>query len=66
MDFPLPDPRFFAFHAASAKLVHATGLGNYLDDIMDDLEMSSVLSEDGSTPDLLTRALNMSAVSNRH
>jgi hypothetical protein len=44
--YPLPDPRYLALHATVAKVVHSTGIGNHLDDILEkDLEIRELSDE---------------------
>lgn len=58
---PVPDPRYFALHAACAQVVHASGLGEYIDRIIRDVEKMNVLPEDGSS-DALVFALHRVSV----
>ena len=44
--FPLPDPRYLAFHAAIAKIVRMAGMAKHLDDILEKYEDIRVLSDD--------------------
>jgi hypothetical protein len=55
---PLPNPTYLALHAACAKVAHLSGAGEYIEKTMRDLEEISVLSEDGSSAELLKRALS--------
>ncbi|KDQ11302.1 hypothetical protein BOTBODRAFT_89697, partial [Botryobasidium botryosum FD-172 SS1] len=55
-DIPFPNPRYLALHAACAKVTRASGVAKSVDEILGDLEDSSVLSEDGSST-LLKSAL---------
>lgn len=56
--YPLPSPQLLALHAASAKVSHLSGAGEYLDHIWQDPEMEniSVLAHNGAS-DVLHRAL---------
>ena len=44
--YPLPDPRYLAFHAAVAKIVHMAGMAEHLENILRDRENIRVLSDD--------------------
>lgn len=46
--YPLPDPRYLAFHAAVAKVVHMAGMAEHLDDILRKYENIRVLSDESS------------------
>jgi hypothetical protein len=50
-NFPLPNPSFLAVHAAVGNILHATGRGEEIDQLLKDLEGagSSGLARDGST-----------------
>lgn len=43
---PLPNPRYLAFHAAVAKVVHMAGMAEHLDDILRKYENIRVLSDE--------------------
>lgn len=53
----VPDPRYLALHAACAKVAHLSGAGLYMDQVHRDMEELSVLSQDGSSADVLRYAL---------
>lgn len=53
----VPDPRYLALHAACAQVAHASGMGEYIDRILRDMEDMRVLPEDGCS-DVLTFALH--------
>jgi len=55
-EFPLPDPRYLALHAACARVAHLSGAGEYNAMILRDIEAIGVLSKDGSS-DALYHAL---------
>jgi hypothetical protein len=55
---PLPEPRYLAFHAAIAKVVHTAGLAGHLDSILREREEAKVLSSD-STVDYLDHLLRI-------
>ncbi|KAF8598694.1 hypothetical protein BDV93DRAFT_498533 [Ceratobasidium sp. AG-I] len=61
-DIPLPDPSLLALHAACAKVAHMTQMTELVDQIAEDWECTAVLSEDGSSTDLLTRAFNTAVI----
>lgn len=44
--YPLPDPRYLAFHATVAKVVHMAGIAEHLDDILQKYENIRVLSDE--------------------
>lgn len=44
--YPLPDPRYLAFHAAIAKVANIAGMAEYLDDILRKYEEIRVLSDE--------------------
>jgi len=44
--YPLPDPRHLALHATVAKVVHAAGIVEHLNDILGKYEKSRVLSDE--------------------
>ncbi|CAE6458116.1 hypothetical protein ACGC1H_006836 [Rhizoctonia solani] len=54
---PLPDRRYLALHATCAKVVHMSGAAELIDSILRDREKVKVLSQDGSSADLLDRLL---------
>ncbi|KAJ1299318.1 hypothetical protein OPQ81_000001 [Rhizoctonia solani] len=60
-EYDLPDPRFIAIHAACAKVLHASGMAEFIDRIIRDLEELKVLAEDGSS-DVLFHALSGIAI----
>ncbi|KAI5795358.1 hypothetical protein DFH27DRAFT_484461 [Peziza echinospora] len=47
--YPLPNGHFFAAHAAIAKILHITGVGDYMEKVMREREEIGCLAEDGST-----------------
>ncbi|PPQ65717.1 hypothetical protein CVT26_000334 [Gymnopilus dilepis] len=53
---PLPDPRYLALHAACARVAHLSGAGEYIDEVLRDLETTGVLAPHGSS-DVLYHAL---------
>ena len=42
--YPLPDPRYLAFHASVAKVVHMASMAEHLDDILRKYDNTRVLS----------------------
>jgi hypothetical protein len=44
--FPLPNPRYLAFHAAVAKVVHTAGMARHLDEILRKTEDIRVVSDE--------------------
>jgi hypothetical protein len=57
--YPLPDPRYLAFHAAIAKVVHMAGMAEHLDNILRKYEDIRVLSDESGVEylDGLLRAM---------
>ena len=50
---PPPDPRYLRLHAACAQAAHLSGAGEYINNILRDMETTRVLAKDGSSADLL-------------
>jgi hypothetical protein len=44
----VPSARFLAIHAACAKIIHASGMAEVIDKVLEEREKVRVLSEDGS------------------
>jgi len=59
---PLPDRRYLALHAACARVAHASGAGDLIDEYLCDLEKLKVLSEDGSSMQSLENALAVALI----
>ncbi|KAF8877656.1 hypothetical protein CPB84DRAFT_1794761 [Gymnopilus junonius] len=53
---PVPDPRYLALHAACARVAHLSGAGEYIDEVLCDLETTGVLAPHGNS-DVLYHAL---------
>jgi hypothetical protein len=53
---PVPNPRYLELHAAAAKVAHLSGA---VEKILRDIEEMKVLSEDGSSAELLVAELQM-------
>ncbi|KEP51112.1 hypothetical protein V565_067520 [Rhizoctonia solani 123E] len=51
--FPLPDRRYLALHAACARVIHLSGATEAISSIIEEMEQTRVLSEDGSSAALL-------------
>lgn len=47
--FALPDPTLLGVHAAIARFLHMSGMGEHIDRIMRDRENIRCLAPDGST-----------------
>jgi hypothetical protein len=47
--FPLPDRSLLELHAAVAEILHASGIGDHIDEVMRERAETKCLSEDGST-----------------
>ncbi|KAF9502615.1 hypothetical protein BS47DRAFT_1490670 [Hydnum rufescens UP504] len=58
---PLPNPRYLELHAAAAKVAHLSGTADYIEKTLRDLETVRVLSENGSSAELLKSVLQISA-----
>ncbi|KAH9026393.1 hypothetical protein EDB85DRAFT_1851218, partial [Lactarius pseudohatsudake] len=54
---PLPNPDYLEIHAACCRVAHLSGAGEYMDKVLEDLEDTHVLSEDGSSAHMLSFAL---------
>ena len=55
--YPLPLPDYLHIHATCAKIAHLSGVGKYIDNILMDLEDTKILSQDGTSAELLDRLL---------
>ena len=51
------DPRFLQLHAACAKIAHASGAAEIIDEVLFDYETLKTLATDGSSQEVLGRAL---------
>ncbi|KAH9024600.1 hypothetical protein EDB84DRAFT_1273838 [Lactarius hengduanensis] len=54
---PLPNPDYLEIHAACCRVAHLSGAGEYIDKVLEDLEDSRVLSQDGSSARILSFVL---------
>ncbi|KAF8639378.1 hypothetical protein AX17_001534 [Amanita inopinata Kibby_2008] len=61
---PLPSPVYLAIHASCCKVANLSGAAQYIQKILNDLEYTQVLSEDGASAELLTYALSSLDVEN--
>ena len=48
--YPLPDEKLLAVHAAVAAILHASGMAEVIDRILQDRDETPCLAADGSTP----------------
>jgi hypothetical protein len=48
--YPLPDEKLLAVHAAVAAILHASGMAEVIDRILQDRDETPCLATDGSTP----------------
>jgi hypothetical protein len=48
--YPLPDENLLAVHAAVAAILHASGMAEVIDRILQDRDETPCLAADGSTP----------------
>jgi hypothetical protein len=58
-DIPAPNPQFLTLHAACARVLHTAGLAKEAENLIEDWSETQVLSEGGSSVDLLAHALTM-------
>lgn len=56
-DLPLPNPDYLEIHAACCRVAHLSGAGEYMDKVLEDLEDTHVLSQDGSSARILSFVL---------
>ncbi|KAI9437453.1 hypothetical protein H4582DRAFT_277290 [Lactarius indigo] len=61
-DLPLPNPVYFEIHAACCRVAHLSGAGEYMNKVLEDMEDTSVLSEDGSSAHILSFVLQQEAI----
>ncbi len=59
---PLPNPVYLEIHAACCRVAHLSGAGEYMDKLLEDLEGTSVLSEDGSSAHVLSFVLQQEEI----
>ncbi|KAF8968106.1 hypothetical protein BDZ97DRAFT_1800895 [Flammula alnicola] len=55
--YPLPDPRYLAVHAACARVAHLSGAAGPINDSLHDIENIQNLANNGSSGDVLYHAL---------
>ena len=48
--YPLPDEKLLAVHAVVAAILHASGMAEVIDRILQDRDETPYLAADGSTP----------------
>jgi hypothetical protein len=48
--YPLPDEKLLAVHAAAAAILHASGMAEVIERILQDRDETPCLAADGSTP----------------
>ncbi|KAF8875055.1 hypothetical protein BD779DRAFT_1613478 [Infundibulicybe gibba] len=53
VEYPLPDPRYLAVHAACARVAHLSGAAEYMEMIFREMEEAQVLADDGGSADVL-------------
>jgi hypothetical protein len=53
----LPNPDYLGIHAACCRVAHLSGAAEHMDKILEDLEDTRVLSNDGSSAHVLSFAL---------
>ncbi|KAF8274683.1 hypothetical protein EI94DRAFT_1712881 [Lactarius quietus] len=54
---PLPSPDLLALHATCAQIADLSGAGEYVDQILDDMEKIDVLEHNGTSSEVLHHAL---------
>jgi len=54
---PLPSPDLLGLHAACAQVAHLSGEGEYVDQILEEMEQINVLAHDGTSSDVPHHAL---------
>ena len=59
---PLPNPGYLEIHAACCRVAHLSGPGEYIDKLLEDLENTRILSEDGSSTHLLSFVLQQETI----
>ncbi|KAH7906895.1 hypothetical protein BJ138DRAFT_1117169 [Hygrophoropsis aurantiaca] len=62
VNYPLPNPEYLRHHAAAARVAYMSGAGEYIERVLTDMEMASVLADDGSSVELLAAALVVNTV----
>lgn len=63
-DLRVPEARYLQLHAACAKIAHASGAADLIDDFFLEYETMKTLSADGSSSELLGQALRLTAFPN--
>lgn len=61
-DLLLPNPVYLEIYATCCRVTHLSGVGEYVDKLLEDLEDTSVLSEDGSLAHVLSFVLQQEAI----
>lgn len=62
-NLPIPSPYYLAMHAACARVANLSGASEYIDRVQRDMEDIWVLSEDGSSADILEYAISCHQIS---
>ena len=57
LTFPKPDPKLLALHASCAHVIHMSGAAEHLEQVLEDMEETKVLSPDGGSAKVLVDAL---------
>ncbi|KAI5993318.1 hypothetical protein EDD15DRAFT_2439690, partial [Pisolithus albus] len=55
--YPLPDPTYLAIHAACAKVAHLSGAAEHIQKVLERMEGTLVLAEDGGSSEFLYTAI---------
>ena len=54
---PVPSPSYLELHAACCRVANLSGAGKYIDKVLRDMEDIQVLSQDGTSAEVLRYAL---------
>ena len=54
---PLPDPRYLEIHAACCRVAYMSGATEHLNQVMRDMEDTTILAEDGGSAEVLAHAM---------
>ncbi|TFK36248.1 hypothetical protein BDQ12DRAFT_254862 [Crucibulum laeve] len=57
LGLPLPSPTYLKIHASCARIAHLSGAADYIDMVLREMEDIKVLSEDGTSAELLNHAI---------
>lgn len=60
--YPLPGREYLRLHAVCCRVAHLSAAGEYVEEILDDLNDTRVLAQDGGSKELLASALARIAI----